>query len=48
MMSRPRRVSSSFIRSAASRVSLQPEMAVSGVRSSWDTEEMNSLCIFSV
>ena len=48
MMTRPLLVSSSFMRSVPSRVSLQPEMAVSGVRSSWETEEMNSLCIFSV
>ena len=29
-------------------VSPQPVMAVRGVRSSWDTEETNSACIFSV
>lgn len=29
-------------------VSLQPVMAVSGVRSSWDTEETSSVCIRSV
>ena len=29
-------------------VSAQPPMAVSGVRSSWDTEEMNSVCSFSL
>ena len=28
------------------RVSAQPPMAVRGVRSSWDTEEMNSVCSF--
>ena len=33
--------------SSYSSVSLQPLMAVRGVRSSWDTEEMNSVCIFS-
>ena len=46
MMSRPRRVSGAS--SPAPRmVSAQPEMAVSGVRSSCETEEMNSDCVFS-
>ena len=31
----------------ASSVSPQPEIAVSGVRSSCETEEMNSDCVFS-
>lgn len=46
MMSMPRRVSGA--RPPAPRiVSAQPEMAVSGVRSSCETEEMNSDCVFS-
>ena len=34
--------------SSSSSVSPQPLMAVRGVRSSWDTEEMNSDFIFSL
>ena len=46
MMTTPRRVSASRFSDVRS-VSPQPEMAVSGVRSSCDTEEMNSVCVFS-
>ena len=44
-MSIPRRVSTGSICSADRSVSPQPAMAVSGVRSSWETEETNSDCI---
>ena len=47
MMTMPRRVSAGSIWSAERMVSPQPVMAVRGVRSSWDTEEINSDCIFS-
>ena len=42
----PRRVCWESVSSERS-VSPQPEMAVSGVRSSCETEEMNSDCVFS-
>ncbi len=45
MITTPRRVSASRFSDVRS-VSPQPEMAVSGVRSSCDTEEMNSVCVF--
>ena len=48
MMRRPRRSWRGSPVSSPSRVSPQPLMAVRGVRSSWDTEEMNSVCIFSL
>ena len=46
MIFMPCRVSASIF-SSASSVSLQPLMTVSGVRSSWDSWEINSACIFS-
>ena len=47
MMPRPRLVCSASPAGSADSVSAQPLMAVSGVRSSCETEEMNSCCIFS-
>ena len=46
MISMPRRVSGSKLPEESS-VSPQPEIAVSGVRSSWETDDMNSDCVFS-
>ena len=46
MIFRPWAVSA-FRLSSASRVSLQPLMTVRGVRSSWESWEINSACIFS-
>ena len=47
MMARPWRYSSGSVISPDSSVSPQPLIAVSGVRSSWETEEINSLFIRS-
>ena len=47
MMPRPRLVWSRLLPGSTLSVSAQPLMAVSGVRSSWETDEMNSCCIFS-
>ena len=47
MMSMPFRTSSGFFSSPLWMVSAQPVMAVRGVRSSWETEEMNSDWVFS-
>ena len=48
IMFRPRLVSSVLaLPPAESRVSLQPLIAVRGVRSSWETEDINSDCIRS-
>ena len=44
-MDRPFWMLSGSVTSPDSSVSLQPLMAVKGVRSSWETEEMNSVCI---
>ena len=43
----PRRSCSGSPVGSSRMVSPQPLMAVRGVRSSWETEEMNSLFIFS-
>ena len=48
IMRTPRRSWSMSPLSSARSVSPQPVMAVRGVRSSWETEEMNSVCIFSL
>ena len=47
MMPRPRFVWSMFAPGSAESVSAQPLMAVSGVRSSCETDEINSCWIFS-
>ena len=48
MICTPRRSCWASQDSSSSSVSPQPLMAVSGVRSSWDTEEINSDSIFSL
>ncbi len=48
MMERPLRTLWGSVISPLSRVWLQPLMAVRGVRSSWETEEMNSSLVFSL
>ena len=47
MMRMPRRICTGSWVGSARMVSPQPLMAVRGVRNSWETEEMNSVFIFS-